>query len=279
MELLLNEKSLEGQFADIEEFYDTLPDMIRNLKILRERNIILYKHSSLYSKKITDTMTLFDLQNSKGNIVPRYRDQVRQWKSELSKLTNEPPFWNVEEQNAEDSVLEAARRDTDVISFKHAKYQDVELPVFVEGKDKVVCSAVSTRYFLDILRERKEIDTLYFLRKRYAGKRLRLEMLDKETESVRYLQKAEIDELVTALDRFEAMDSWNDICKDNFFYYKSYKPASKKEDYFAQTCFADKTIDKFRCGKHSQIRCFGYREDEVFYVLMIERDHSVSDTG
>lgn len=33
-ELLLNEKSLDGQFESMEAFYETLPVMSRNLKIL-----------------------------------------------------------------------------------------------------------------------------------------------------------------------------------------------------------------------------------------------------
>ena len=74
-------------------------------------------------------------------------------------------------------------------------------------------------------------------------------------------------------------EPWHEIQQDNFFCYKSYQPSSKRKDYFLHTDFADKKIDKFRCGKHSQIRCFGYREEESFYILAIERDHSMSNTG
>ena len=98
-------------------------------------------------------------------------------------------------------------------------------------------------------------------------------------ESVKNLQKTEFEELTAALDRFERMESWGAICKDQFFHYKSYQPASKKKDYFANKGFGDKEINKFRCGQHSQIRCFGYRKDDTFHILMVERDHSVSDTG
>ena len=53
MELLLNEKSLAGQFEDQDDFYQVLPDMSRNLKILRQFRVYLLKHSSLYTRKIT----------------------------------------------------------------------------------------------------------------------------------------------------------------------------------------------------------------------------------
>ncbi len=68
MELLLNEKSLAGQFEDQDDFYQVLPDMSRNLKILRQHRVYLLKHSSLYTRKITRDMTILDLQNRKGNV-------------------------------------------------------------------------------------------------------------------------------------------------------------------------------------------------------------------
>ena len=40
-EFLLNEKSLDGQFDSMEAFYRTLPVMSRNLKMLRENQVIL----------------------------------------------------------------------------------------------------------------------------------------------------------------------------------------------------------------------------------------------
>ena len=279
MVLLLNEKSLDGQFASLEEFYKTLPEMSKNLKILQELNIRLYKHSSLYSRKITSSMSLFDLQNIKGNVNPLYRDQIRKWKSELASLTNVPPFWNEEEQESEDSIQEAARRNTDILSFKHPDYDDVMLTIALHEKEIMLHSIVSTKYLLDVLKKQKAIDTLSYLRNRYTGKRLVLERLDTETQSVKFLQKDELDELMMGLERFETAESWTSICGDSFFNYKAYQPPLKKKSYFFNTSFEDKKIDKFRCGQHSQIRCFGYREGEQFYVIMIERDHSVSDTG
>lgn len=80
MEILLNEKSLDGQFDSLETFFKTLPEMSRNMKILKEKNLLLYKHSSLYSRNVTKEMTLMELQNSRGNIIPVYRDEIRKWK-------------------------------------------------------------------------------------------------------------------------------------------------------------------------------------------------------
>ena len=79
MEILLNEKSLDGQFDSLETFFKTLPEMSRNMKILKEKNLLLYKHSSLYSRNVTKEMTLMELQNSRGIIMPVYRDEIRKW--------------------------------------------------------------------------------------------------------------------------------------------------------------------------------------------------------
>ena len=95
MEILLNEKSLDGQFDSLETFFKTLPEMSRNMKILKEKNLLLYKHSSLYSRNVTKEMTLMDLQNSRGNIIPVYRDEIRKWKRDLSEMTTSPPFWEI----------------------------------------------------------------------------------------------------------------------------------------------------------------------------------------
>lgn len=86
-------------------------------------------------------------------------------------------------------------------------------------------------------------------------------------------------ELIEGLDRFDAACTWKDIMGDRFFNYKSYQPSSEKYNVFANSRFSEKSIDKFRCGQHSKVRCFGYREGERFYVLKIERDHSYSDHG
>lgn len=278
MELLLNEKSLDGQFRDQDDFYQTLPVMSRNLGVLRKCGISLLKHSSLYDRRITKDMSVLELRNRTGKVNPIYRDQVKKWKRELSCLAMEPPFWDTDFPECENSLEEAARRRTDVLSFPHPDYQDRTLTVAYKGKEVSIKSAVTTQYLLELLWQGKVMNTFDYLRLRYNEGRLRTDFLDAGMKSIMELEKTEAEELLIALNRFEAK-SWPEIQQDKFFCYKSYQPPSKKQNYFLHTQYADKKIDKFRCGKHSKIRCFGYREGEFFYILMIERDHSVSDTG
>jgi len=288
MELLLNEKSLDGQFDSVDEFYATLPEMSRNLKILQKLGISLLKHSTLYQRKITGDCTLFDLRNSNGKVAPQYRDQLRQWKRELSLLMLNPPYWDLEqagemtdldETESRDSLTEAALRRMDVLSFAHEFYRDVVLDVDCGGGIVSVGSAVSTAYLLDMLLQKDGLDILNYLKLQYGQGRIVLDYLDVETDSAAGMQKSEWKEAMDAMRRFDEAESWEEIRHDRFFDYKSYKPKSRKDDYFSNTGFAGRQIDKFRCGQHSQVRCFGYREQDKFYVLAMERDHSISDTG
>lgn len=278
-EILLNEKSLDGQFENMEAFYKTLPVMSRNLKILRENNVILQKHSSLYQSMITKELSLFDLQNRRGKIEPSQRDKLNMWKRQLSSLMNTPPFWDGEASDCVDSVHEAAKRQTDLLSFFHDQYRDKVLEVSYHDEMREVRSAFSTGYLAEGLLKKKYIDKTEFIRQRHQDGRIRTCYIDTDSDSVSELEVGEFEELLDGLERFNAAKTWNDILTDRFFDYKDYQPVSDRHNVFAGGKFADKNIDKFRCGQHSQVRCFGYREEELFYVLRIERDHSISDHG
>ncbi len=178
MELLLNEKSLAGQFRDQDDFYQILPVMSRNLEILRQHRVSLLKHSSLYARKITRDMTILDLQNRKGKVNPLQRDKVKRWKRELSFLVMDPPFWDAESTDSEDSLQEAARRKTDVISFPHPDYQDKTLQIFYKGEAVPVISAVTTRYLLDLLLRHREINIYEYMKLSYGEGKIRTDYLD-----------------------------------------------------------------------------------------------------
>lgn len=278
-ELLLNEKSLDGQFGSMDEFYKTLPVMGQNLRILKNNDVVLQKHSTLYQQKITGEITLYDLQNRKGKVEPTQRDKLILWKRQLSSLMNTPPFWDLETADSKDSIEEAARRGTDVLSFLHDGYKDTILKVPCEDGKCDVRSSVSTGYLVDGLYQRGFLSRLEYIRQRFLDGRIRMTYIDTEIAGIDVLEKREMEELLEGLERFEAARTWKDIMEDRFFDYKSYQPSSSKYDVFAKGDFSDKNIDKFRCGQHSQIRCFGYREGEQFFVLRIERDHRYSDHG
>lgn len=219
-EILLNEKSLDGQFENMEDFYQTLPVMSRNLKMLRENQVILQKHSSLYQHKITKDISLFDLQNKKGNVDPTQRDKLNMWKRQIASLMRTPPFWDNDSESA-DSIQEAAKRNTDVLSFSHDEYRDRILYVPCDEDIYTVRSAVSTEYLAETMFQKKYIDRIEYIRQRYQDGRIRTCYIDMETNSVEELEKQELEELIEGLERFEAASTWKDILSDRFLIIKA----------------------------------------------------------
>lgn len=277
-ELLLNENSLDGQFQSINDFYNTLPEMSENLQILSRCGIGLLKHSSLYSRKITKELTLYDLANRRDKIAPLHRDKVLRWKRRLFQLITAPPFWDSESGECSPE-MEAARRSTDLLSFSHSKYEDICLELDYHDKKCFVYSCVSTGYLLQRLFALKWIDRVTYLKHNFKTKKIRMDYIDSAMESIRILEKNEFDELLVGLLHFEQAVSWEEITHDRFFNYKEYHPAGNKKNVFSTGVSEGKKIDKFRCGQHSQIRCFGFREKDCFYVITVERDHHLSDKG
>ena len=70
---------------------------------------------------------------------------------------------------------------------------------------------------------------------------------------------------------------WKGYAMSAQYYYKSYEPASKSDNWFRGAKYDGLDIYKFRCKNPK--RCFGYRKNDVFHVLRMERDHKISDNG
>ena len=59
--------------------------------------------------------------------------------------------------------------------------------------------------------------------------------------------------------------------------YKKYTPKNDEKNWFRGLKYSGQTIMKFRFS--SKMRCFGYRKENKFMVLRLERDHSISENG
>ncbi|MYL54191.1 hypothetical protein GLW08_12670 [Pontibacillus yanchengensis] len=70
--------------------------------------------------------------------------------------------------------------------------------------------------------------------------------------------------------------TWSDIFQNNSLDYKLYQP-SKENDWFKESKFSNKKIYKFRTSQ--KYRCFGFRENDTFYVLRFDTTHEISDNG
>ena len=281
----LNELSLDGQFSSLDDFLDACVPLIKCLKFLKENRETIYKHSTFFRQKITETMFLNDLRGVRG-------DKVRRLKSLLLSTTDTPPFWDLQDELVQDleskytldgeditatSVAEAAEDKGLLLSFLHNKYSNCPLDIWKNGKSiQTVHSAISIEYLAEQLWKRGQIDVHKYLNARYNGTRLNFSQIE-EQYGLESFEKEEIRDCLQAFDKFVSRENWDDIVKDKGLYYKKYSPASADMDWFRQEKYQDKEIYKFRCGNPK--RCFGYREKDVFYVLRMERNHKISDYG
>lgn len=128
----------------------------------------------------------------------------------------------------------------------------------------------------EILFQRKEITINEYINTRYKNTRLNFSRLE-EDFGFESLEKNEIEDCIESFDRFVDHENWENLNRDRSLNYKEYSPSSKKDDWFRNTEYSGKKIYKFRCANPK--RCFGYRENDQFYVLRIERNHKISDKG
>lgn len=283
--IYLNELSLDGQFEDLDDFLDACIPFMKCLKFLKENGKTIYKHSTFFRQKITNEMMLNDLRGIRG-------DRVRRLKSLLLATTDNPPYWDDEGEfvqdlaaeyrlNGEDvtvtSIAEAAETDSNLLSFQHSKYSDCLLDIWKNEKPlRMLRSAVSLGYLSEALWEKSQIDVYTYLNARYFGTRLDFSQLE-EQYGFGDFEKEEFRDCLQAFDKFVERESWEDIVSDRGLYYKKYSPSSSDQNWFKHERYQNKEIYKFRCGNPK--RCFGYRENDVFYVLRMERDHKISDYG
>jgi len=136
MEIIINELSLIGQFEDENNFFDSFDCVLRILKIIDELKFTLSKEYNFFESKITRNQILQDVLKVRS-------DRARKMKSFVSKLTNNPPFWNNNKKHNCDnnkyiynsknicntSLAESCERDKIIISFKHSNFSNKNLEV------------------------------------------------------------------------------------------------------------------------------------------------------
>ena len=283
--VFLNELSLDGQFHSIDDFLsDSIPTM-KCLKYMDDNKRQISKCSQFYNCKITPEHTLHDLRGIKS-------DKARKFKILLLKTTDTPPFWDIDENREQDdnvhytmnsdnisgtSLAEAAESDGILISFYHKDYTDKILDIKKNDVEtKNVISIFTPAYLAKKLWKDKEIQINDYLQMRYEGTRLNFSEFQTEYGFSGF-EKDEICECMETFDKFIQLESWDAILHDTALHYKKYMPSSREYNWFKNTTYEGKSIDKFRCGNPK--RCFGYREKDIFYVLRMERDHKISDNG
>lgn len=281
----MNELSIDGQFESMDEFSEAAIPVMKCLKYIKEHEGKIYKYSGFFNCNITKTETWNDLRKIRG-------DKLTRLKSLLLSTTEEPPYWDLQDDWLQDveaqykcdgidvtmsSIAEAAEAGALLVSFPMERYQDKKLQVVKnDNREFELPSAVTLKFLVDSLKDKNQIDIDEYLCNKYAGTRLDFSKMESRY-GLHKFEKEEIEDCLRTFDKFVQLENWNAIFRDESLKYKKYSPSLKDDDWFLNGEYADKEIDKFRCVNPK--RCFGYREGEVFYVLRMERDHKISDKG
>lgn len=284
-DIYLNELSLDGQYGQIDDFLDASVPVMRCLKFIYENNKQVYKYTGFFERKITNNMKWNDLRGF-------HSDKARRLKSLLLSTTDHPPFWDTQKELKQDisatyrmgdtdvtltSVAEAAEGDGILLSFSHEVFNNCQIRVTKNATERLeIESAVTLDYLADQLWNKKQIDIHQYLCVKYEGTRLNFTKLDTKYGFLDF-EKEELRDCFQTFDKFVHMENWNEIFRDQGLRYKNYSPSSNEKNWFSGSRYSGKAIDKFRCINPK--RCFGYREDDIFYVLRMERDHRISDYG
>ncbi|PAD85752.1 hypothetical protein CHH55_21940 [Niallia circulans] len=283
MEVLLNELSLEGQFSTIDDFLISLREMIVVQKIMDKGQIKLLKHYNLMNEQVTKTHTLHEILTDNS---VKTTNEIRRFKMYLKRLLSEPSFWHENQiHNNTDSYVctftekindyslaEACERDRKVFSFKNNRFID-DIIEINKNNTKIDLLNFHNRHLLcDILFESGIINELEYCEFQFS-QNLSFKYIEEEY-SFNILTFEEKKMFISTFSMFTKM-SWDDILVNDGLEYKQYDPS--KNNWFKNSPYEDKKIYKFRTSQ--KCRCFGYRENDIFYVLRFERDHKISDNG
>ena len=182
MEILINELSLNGQFASVDKFaLNALPDFISLLKEINPDKDSLYKKYDFYACLVTPNISLHSILTGQES---RMYDEIRKSKSLLHKNLFENPFWEEKQKHdtndmyefgnnnvAGSSLAESCERDKIVISFIHDVFSNTVLQITKNEQHKIqIDNLFSKRHYFEIAYTRGQLSECeYFERKFAAG--------------------------------------------------------------------------------------------------------------
>ncbi len=278
MELLLNELSLKGQFNSIEEFVHTaLPPLLSVFKETDSSRDLLYKNYDFYTSMVTPDIDLYSIVH--GSVSREY-DEIRRFKTRLAGLF-EQPYWEDNPKHSStiayqwngipisgSSLAEACERDKISISFLCNNFNNRVLKIVKENSIVLIDNLFSKGHYLEVLKERRIISFEQYCIVKFQGSKLDFSQI--YTRDGFELITADTEDLFfDSFRKFEEL-TWPQILVDDALEYKEYN----NRRYFKEI---DNRIKKFRISQ--KYRCFGYVNNGVFYVLMFDITHKLSDKG
>lgn len=158
MDIVLNEKSIDGQFTE-ESFFEYMQDeVIPSLELINKNNCCIYKEYSTYSRKITADKDFASMLRVQGNPI------INKLRIYLIQLCNDEPYWNdaimtnngikysCDIKETPNCITEAYERNGMVFSFHHDRFISTYLELWRDG---IRCK-VRNSYKQKILKEHLE---------------------------------------------------------------------------------------------------------------------------
>ena len=164
MEILINELSLHGQFATVDDFVNTAVKPLLSLlqQYDPDRDVILKKYD-LWSANVTATATLQEV--FKGSY-SRTNDEIRRSKAQLANLIDNPFWEDTRKHNRPDtyqhnatnvfdtSLAESCERDKVVLSFTSAQFSSTLLIVEKNSTPNSIDNLIVDSHFYNLVRAR-----------------------------------------------------------------------------------------------------------------------------
>jgi len=279
-EILINELSLGGQFASVDEFVTggTLLNFVALLKEINNTDVLLYKKYDFFGSKITKEMSIHDVL---VGAISRQFDEIRKFKTGLACLF-ENPYWEDDQKHnvnfayrykgncvSGQSLAEACERDKIVISFMHPDFPYGNLSVMREETEILLDNLIKEENYFEVARSRNIINFEDYCTKKFTSGKLDFSKVSKK-EGFSLITKEEENLFFDGFRKFASL-SWPQINKDKGLDYKEY---DDRKGHFKS--FGRK-IHKFRISR--KYRCFGYEEQGIFHVLLFDLTHDLSDEG
>lgn len=281
MDICINELSLTGQYASKEDCVDRgISPMVGVIRRLEEScDIVLYKHTSLYQRMATNSDTLHALLT--GNF-SREKDEIRKFKLLLAKLFTDPYWENSPKHSFIDvylmsgknvtgsSLAESCERDRSIISFIHDEFKDISIIVMKNATEQIeLDNFFYEQNCIGVMWQRGNMSFEKYICCKYRGSKLNFSQID-PGDGFNLLT---VENETLFEDAFRLFDqlSWTQIIVSDGLDYKEY--TNKQKEKIA--IFKSKKIYKFRITR--KYRCFGHVENGVFYVLMFDLTHKLSD--
>lgn len=285
MEILLNELSLSGQFKDENEFFDSFDITLEIIKLIDKLDFSLAKEAMFFNVAVTSKYKLSDFLRLKT-------DRAKRMKRFLAKLSQNPPYWNETQKHIitdnytfkdtnilNTSLAESCERDKIILSFEHTKFKEAELEIKKNNSPINIYNIINQTYFLEYLLSNNKIDLLIYCKLKFKDTNLNFSNIEDKYgfDSLDNIEQEEA--FILAFHGFSKM-TWENIIKSDGLEYKQYnKPNKKKIGWFNDIYSPYKNTDIYKFRVTQTYRCFGYRENDTFYVLRFEIDHKISDNG